>query len=154
MIAVISPAKSLDFESPITTSLRSDPQFLAESERVMKSLRRLTRPKLSKLMNISSDLATLNVERNQQWQVPQPEETSRQAMFVFAGDVYTGLEARSFTEADIAYASDHLRILSGLYGLLRPLDRIQPYRLEMGSKLKVGRANDLYTFWATSPRQH
>ncbi|MEZ4990417.1 MAG: peroxide stress protein YaaA [Saprospiraceae bacterium] len=147
MLILISPAKTLDFESPVTTKMTSEPYFTAEPDRLSKKMRSFSRKKLGELMNISPELAALNVERFQQW-TPEPEtEDTRQAVLAFSGEVFRGLKADEMSEADLAYAQDHLRILSGLYGLLRPLDRIQPYRLEMGTRLKYYNYKNLYEFW-------
>jgi len=149
MLAVISPAKTLDFESKCPTKKHSEPDFLPHSEQLVGKLAKLTRPKLAELMNISEKLATENHRRFQQWQLPFTPDNARPALFAFKGDVYTGFDLSEYRAADFDYAQKHLRILSGLYGLLRPLDLIQPYRLEMGTKLKVGGTADLYAFWDT-----
>ena len=149
MLAVISPAKTLDFESQCPTKKHSEPDFLERSEKLVSKLSKLTKPKLAELMNISEKLATENHRRFQDWQLPFTTENARAALFAFKGDVYTGFELDEYKARDFDYAQKHLRILSGLYGLLRPLDLIQPYRLEMGTSLKVGRSADLYAFWDT-----
>lgn len=147
MLILLSPAKTLDFESPVQTEMASEPHFTAEPTRLSKKLRSFSRKKLGELMSISSELATLNAERFQQWS-PEPEtDATRQAVLAFKGEVFRGLKADEMSDAELAYAQDHLRILSGLYGLLRPLDRIQPYRLEMGTRLKYYSYNNLYQFW-------
>ncbi len=147
MLAVISPAKTLDFEKQCLTRKHTEPDFLEESEVLIGSLRKLTRPKLAKLMSISPKLADLNYQRYQDWSPPFTEDNAKQALLAFKGDVYTGFTLEDYKAADFDFAQKHLRILSGLYGLLRPLDLIQPYRLEMGTDLKVGRKPDLYAFW-------
>lgn len=147
MIAVISPAKTLDFESPSPTSTHTTPEFLDRSEKLVAKLRRLPQAKLGALMSISDNLAALNRQRFMDWQLPFTTENAKQALMAFKGDVYTGFELEKFKETDFAYAQEHLRILSGLYGLLRPLDLIQPYRLEMGTKFGAERAKDLYEYW-------
>ena len=147
MIIVISPAKSLDFETPSKIKKYTTPQFLDRSEKLINKLRTLKPSALSKLMGISEKLADLNYERNMTWHTPFTPKNAKQAAFAFTGDVYTGLEVNSFTEKDIAFAQEHLRILSGLYGVLKPLDLIQPYRLEMGTKLQVNGSKNLYEFW-------
>jgi cytoplasmic iron level regulating protein YaaA (DUF328/UPF0246 family) len=149
MLAVISPAKTLDFESQCPTKKHSEPDFLERSHQLVGKLSKLSRPKLAELMNISEKLATENHRRFQDWQIPFTPENARAALFAFKGDVYTGFELDEYKARDFDYAQKHLRILSGLYGLLRPLDLIQPYRLEMGTRLKVGRSTDLYAFWDT-----
>ncbi|NQX76591.1 peroxide stress protein YaaA [Gilvibacter sp.] len=147
MKIVISPAKSLDLESSLPTSAHSQPAFQAESERLNKLLKKKSARSLSKLMHISDALATLNYERNQAWSLPFDDSNARPAMFTFAGDVYRGLDAFTMKEEAIEFAQDHLRILSGLYGLLKPLDLMQAYRLEMGTKMPVGVKKNLYEFW-------
>ena len=150
MKIIISPAKSLDFESKATTDVYTQPRFLEQSEKLNKKLKTLSRKKLSELMKISDDLASLNYDRNQDWQPPFSLDNAKQAVFAFTGEVYRGIDANSISEDKIPVLQDKLRILSGLYGLLKPLDLIQPYRLEMGTKLKVGRRENLYKFWDTT----
>jgi len=150
MKIIISPAKSLDFENKATTDVYTQPRFLEQSEKLNKKLKTLSRKKLSELMKISDDLASLNYDRNQGWQPPFSLDNAKQAVFAFTGEVYRGIDANSISEDKIPVLQDKLRILSGLYGLLRPLDLIQPYRLEMGTKLKVGRRENLYKFWDTT----
>ncbi len=150
MLAVISPAKTLDFESKCPTNKHTDPDFLEKSKTLMNKLAKLSRPKLGELMRISEKLATENHQRFQDWHLPFTPENARAALFAFKGDVYTGFDLDDYKARDFDYAQKHLRILSGLYGLLRPLDLIQPYRLEMGTRLKVGRSADLYAFWDTA----
>lgn len=147
MLIVISPAKTLDYTSPVPTDVYSQPAFLKESRQLMKVLRTLTPEDLSSLMHISSTLGDLNFQRNLAWRTPFTTDNARQALFAFKGDVYLGLKASEFSAPDLEYAQDHLRILSGLYGLLRPLDLMQPYRLEMGTALANDRGEDLYAFW-------
>ena len=149
MKIIISPAKSLDFENKATTDIYTQPSFLEQSEKLNKKLKTLSRKKLSELMKISDDLANLNYDRNQDWQPPFSLDNAKQAVFAFTGEVYRGIDANSISEDKIPVLQDKLRILSGLYGLLKPLDLIQPYRLEMGTKLKVGRRENLYKFWDT-----
>lgn len=151
MLAVISPAKTLDFESPSPTKRYTEPDFLDHSQLLVNKLKRMSGKKLGSLMSISRELALLNCQRFQDWEAPFNESNAKQALLAFKGDVYTGFELESFDEADFGYAQDHLRILSGLYGLLRPLDLIQPYRLEMGTKLSTRRGKDLYRFWGEIP---
>ncbi|WP_149304774.1 peroxide stress protein YaaA [Pareuzebyella sediminis] len=147
MKIVVSPAKSLDFESKYPDVEISQPQFLNEAVKLNKILAKKKPKALSDLMSISSNLAELNWERNQRFEVPFTLQNARPAIYAFNGDVYQGLDAYTMPVEDMKKLQDVLRILSGLYGLLRPMDLIQPYRLEMGTKLKVGRKKDLYEFW-------
>lgn len=147
MKIIISPAKSLDFESKAPTNLHTQPRFLEQSEILSKKLKTISRKKLSELMKISEDLATLNYNRNQTWETPFTGENAKQAIYSFTGAVFMGIDVDSLEEEKIPLLQDRLRILSGLYGLLKPLDLIQPYRLEMGTKLKVGGSENLYKFW-------
>ena len=147
MKIIISPAKSLDFESKVPTSLHTQPQFLEQSEKLHKKLKTLSKKKLSDLMKISDDLAALNYDRNQTWQTPFTPENAKQAIYAFTGEVFRGIDVNTLEEEKLPLLQERLRILSGLYGLLKPLDLIQPYRLEMGTKLKVGRRENLYKFW-------
>lgn len=147
MLIVISPAKTLDFESPLPSRKFSQPQLLEESDKLIKILRDLDPADIQDLMHISSKLAELNVSRYLNWEKPFTPKNARPAVFAFKGDVYTGLEAQHYTDADLDFAQKHLRILSGLYGVLRPLDLIQPYRLEMGTSLKNTQGESLYDFW-------
>lgn len=149
MKIIISPAKSLDFETKAPTSLHTKPEFIEQSVQLNKKLKTLSRKKLSELMKISDNLASLNYDRNQLWNPDFTLENAKQAVFSFTGEVYRGLDANSIAEEKIPALQDKLRILSGLYGLLKPLDLIQPYRLEMGTKLQVGKAENLYQFWDT-----
>ncbi len=149
MKIIISPAKSLDFENKATTSLYTQPRFLEQSVKLNKKLKTISRKKLSELMKISNDLAVLNYDRNQSWQPDFTIDNAKQAVFAFTGEVFRGIDVNSLSEEKIPELQDKLRILSGLYGLLKPLDLIQPYRLEMGTKLKVGRTENLYKFWDT-----
>jgi len=147
MKIVISPAKSLDFETQIPTKEFTECIFLKESERLSKVLKKKSPRVLSKLMSISPALGELNWQRNQEWQLPFSLENARQAVYAFKGDVYIGLDAYSLKQDQIGQLQDKLRILSGQYGLLKPLDLMQPYRLEMGTKLKVASKENLYKFW-------
>lgn len=146
MIVLLSPAKTLDYD-PIDYNKHSTPRMLAESEALINVLKKKSARSLKKLMSVSNQIAELNVERFQNYHTPFTLENAKQAIFAFKGDVYQGLQAESFDEADLNFAQDHLRILSGLYGLLKPLDLMQAYRLEMGTKLKRGRKKNLYEFW-------
>ncbi|WP_139958159.1 peroxide stress protein YaaA [Flavicella sediminum] len=147
MKIVISPAKSLDLETPIPTSRYSDAQFLEDSQKLSEVLRKKSPKKLSELMSISENLGELNWQRNQDWSLPFTKENARQAVYMFKGDVYLGLDAYTIPEEKLDQLQDKLRILSGLYGILKPFDLMQAYRLEMGTKLKVGRNDNLYQFW-------
>ena len=149
MKIVISPAKSLDFESKAPTSQFTEGIFLEEASTLNAVLKKKSPKKLSELMSISSNLGELNWQRNQDWQLPFTLENARQAIFAFKGDVYIGLDAYSMPLDKIEQLQNKLRILSGQYGLLKPLDLIQPYRLEMGTKLKIGRKENLYQYWDT-----
>jgi uncharacterized protein len=150
MKIIISPAKSLDFESKVETSLHTQPKFLEQSEKLNKKLKTLSKKKLSDLMSISNDLASLNYERNQEWETPFTIENSKQAIYAFTGAVFQGIDVTTLPLEKLPLLQENLRILSGLYGLLKPLDLIQPYRLEMGTRLKVGRKDNLYKFWDDS----
>ncbi len=149
MKIVISPAKSLDFETSSPTSIFTEGIFLKEASTINAVLKKKSPKKLSELMNISPALAALNWQRNQDWQLPFTEENAKQAVFAFSGDVYVGLDAYSLSDEKILQLQQKLRILSGQYGLLKPLDLMQPYRLEMGTILKVGRKDNLYHFWGS-----
>ena len=150
MLAILSPAKSLDFDSDMTTKKLSQPEFVAESTELIGNLRRFEPAQLASLMHISDNLADLNHERYAQWEPEFDRSTARPAALAFKGDVYLGLEAYGFSEEDVAFAQDHLRILSGLYGVLRPLDLMLPYRLEMGRKIDTVRGKNLYEFWGNT----
>ena len=147
MKIIISPAKSLDFESNAPTQLYTQPRFLEQSEKLSKKLKTISKKKLSELMKISNDLAALNYDRNQTWQTPFTVDNAKQAIYAFTGAVFKGIDVASLSEEKIPELQEKLRILSGLYGLLKPLDLIQPYRLEMGTKLPVGSTENLYKFW-------
>ena len=147
MLAVISPAKTLDFESACPAHTPSQPDFLDEAETLVGVLRKKSRPQLRELMSLSDKLADLNFQRYRSWSRPFSEDNARAALLAFKGDVYTGFELETYGRRDFDFAQKHLRILSGLYGLLRPLDLIQPYRLEMGTRLGNPRGKDLYDFW-------
>ncbi|MEB0042920.1 MULTISPECIES: peroxide stress protein YaaA [unclassified Pseudomonas] len=149
MLMVISPAKTLDFETPSVTKRFTQPQYLDHSQELIVQLRELAPAQIADLMHLSDKLSGLNAARFGSWTPDFTPENAKQALLAFKGDVYTGLQAENFTDADFTYAQDHLRMLSGLYGLLRPLDLMQPYRLEMGTKLANARGKDLYAFWGT-----
>jgi len=150
MLIVISPAKTLDFEAAPITTKHSQPAMLKQSEALIDVLTTKSPADIEKLMKISPRLAELNVERYHNWSRPFRPSNAKQALLAFKGDVYNGLEAENFNEADFAYAQEHLRILSGLYGVLRPLDLMQAYRLEMGTKLTNPEGKNLYEFWGNS----
>jgi cytoplasmic iron level regulating protein YaaA (DUF328/UPF0246 family) len=147
MLAVISPAKRLDYKSAPTTDKHSLPVFLPDSKQLIKVLREKSPGEIAELMNLSTKLADLNYQRYGEWQTPFTPENAKQAALAFKGDVYLGLDAPTLSDRDWAWAQKHLRILSGLYGLLKPLDLIQAYRLEMGTKLPNPKGDDLYSFW-------
>jgi cytoplasmic iron level regulating protein YaaA (DUF328/UPF0246 family) len=147
MKIVLSPAKSLDFESELPTPKFTEGCFLDEAERLNKLLKKKSARSLSKLMGISDNLGRLNYERNQEWDLPFTPSNARPAVYAFSGEVYRGLEVYNFPQEKIEVLQNNVRIISGLYGILKPLDLIQPYRLEMGTKIKVGRNKNLYEFW-------
>lgn len=148
MLILLSPAKTLDFESQVPDLQTTRPRFISQSSELVELLRQYDTPQLAKLMGISDSLASLNVERYAKWSKKFTKTNSRPAIFAFRGDSYIGLDADTLSAKDLAYTQDHLRILSGLYGLLRPLDLIQPYRLEMSTRLVNPAGNNLYRFWA------
>ena len=154
MIAVISPAKTLDFASKSSTKKISLPDHLEKSEKIITKLKSFSVKKLSTLMDISQPLATLNVQRYQEWSKEFTVKNAKQAILAFKGDVYIGLDAETFTEKEFTFSQEHLLILSGLHGYLRPLDLIQPYRLEMGTSISIGRAKNLYSFWSETVTSH
>ena len=147
MLIVISPAKSYTKEVVAPEHQYSQPQYLDQSEKLIGKLRTISKKKFGEMMSLSKDLIAMNTERHQNWQPPFSLDNSEPAIYAFRGEVYLGLDSKTMSNNDINYAEDHLRILSGLYGCLRPLDLIQPYRLEMGAKLKYRRKNNLYQFW-------
>jgi len=148
MIVVISPAKTLDFETPATTSEYTEASLLAESQQLIKRCKQLSMQDIASLMKVSDKIAGLNVARFAEWKTPFTlNNAAKQSLFAFKGDVYTGLEADSLSESTLQYAQKNLRILSGLYGLLRPLDLMLAYRLEMGIRLDTERGTNLYQFW-------
>ena len=146
---VLSPAKSLDYETPLTVHAHSAPLFVKQSQALIKVLRGYTPPQISELMDLSDALAGLNVARYQAWSSRATEKNARQALLAFDGDVYDGLNARALDEHALAWAQAHVCVLSGLYGVLRPLDLMQPYRLEMGTRLPTEQGSDLYQFWGS-----
>ncbi|NQD92868.1 peroxide stress protein YaaA [Pseudomonas sp. CrR25] len=147
MLMVISPAKTLDYETPPVTQRYTQPEHLAHAQDLIAQLRDLSPVQIAELMHLSDKLAGLNAARFGSWTPTFTPANAKQALLAFKGDVYTGLHAEDFSEADFDFAQDHLRMLSGLYGVLRPLDLMQPYRLEMGTKLATPRGKDLYAFW-------
>ncbi|MEO3990154.1 peroxide stress protein YaaA [Pseudocitrobacter cyperus] len=147
MLILISPAKTLDYQSELATTRYTQPELLDYSQQLIREARKLSAPQIKKLMGISDKLADLNATRFHDWQPDFTPDNARQAILAFKGDVYTGLQAETLSEADFDFAQQHLRMLSGLYGVLRPLDLMQPYRLEMGIRLENARGKDLYQFW-------
>ncbi len=147
MLAIISPAKTLDFETSSPTRKHSVPVFLKESKELICALRDQSPADIGALMKISVKLADLNYQRYAEWKTPFTANNAKPAMLAFKGDTYIGLDGNSYTERDFSWAQKHLRILSGLHGILKPLDLIQPYRLEMGTRLNNSVGDDLYTFW-------
>ena len=147
MLFLLSPAKTLDYETAPRPLPHTDPAYVDRAERLVAVLRRKSARQVATLMDLSEKLAALNVQRYGAWTPTHDERNARQAILAFNGDVYDGLQASTLSDKDLAWAQDHLCILSGLYGLLRPLDRMQPYRLEMGTGLVVGKARNLYQFW-------
>lgn len=147
MKILLSPAKTLDFESELPKVTFTEPQFLEHTIKVQRELKKLKAPELQKLMHISADLAALNFQRNRSFSLTAIPENSRPAAYAFDGDVYKGLDVQSLESSKTKDLQNRVRILSGLYGMLRPLDAIQPYRLEMGTSLAIGKASSLYEFW-------
>jgi cytoplasmic iron level regulating protein YaaA (DUF328/UPF0246 family) len=150
MLIVISPAKTLDYEAPAKTKVFTTPDYLDYSQRLINRLRNLSSLDISELMKVSSKIAELNFDRYESWKKPFNQKNAKQAILAFKGDVYSGLDAESFKADDFKFAQNHLRVLSGLYGLLRPLDLMQPYRLEMGTKLDTEEGKNLYEFWGST----
>lgn len=147
MLILLSPAKTLDYDTPVRTVNTTQPVFLSEAGSLVKTARRLSAPKLGELMKLSDALARLNRDRFREWDVDHSGDAVRPAIQAFRGDVYIGLDADTLDNKDLAFAQDHLRILSGLYGVLKPLDLIRAYRLEMGIRLPTRRGKSLYDFW-------
>lgn len=147
MLALISPAKTLDYETALPTDVHTLPRLLTHSQQLIDISRQLSATQIADLMKVSEKIAQLNVARFKDWQPEFNFSNARQAVFAFKGDVYTGLDAYALNDSQIEYAQQHLRMLSGLYGLLRPLDLMMPYRLEMGTKLHNVRGHNLYQFW-------
>lgn len=147
MLAVLSPAKALDWTPPESQVAGTEPALMDDARVLMRTTRGLTQKRIRELMNLSADLAKLNYERYRSFEVPFTDENALPASLAFNGDVYRGLDARTLDDTDLQWAQAHIAILSGLFGILRPLDRIQPYRLEMGTRLKTRRGANLYAFW-------
>ena len=147
MIIILSPAKTLDFENPAVEKTCTEPEFLSLSKNLIAGLSKMSNEEISKLMGISVKLAALNSQRYKSWNVKHESKNSKQAILAFKGDVYEGMKAWDYTKQDFTYAQKNLRLLSGLYGLLRPLDLIQPHRLEMGTVYANPAGKDLYSFW-------
>lgn len=147
MLIVLSPAKTLDYDTPPTTGMHTLPDFIEHSTELIATLKQLSPAQIGSLMQISDALAVLNVARYASWSPKFTKKNAKQAVLAFDGDVYEGLDAPSLSAAQLDYAQSHIRILSGLYGVLRPLDLMQPYRLEMGTRLANPRGKDLYAFW-------
>ncbi|QHI98056.1 peroxide stress protein YaaA [Xylophilus rhododendri] len=155
MLFLLSPAKSLDYETPAPAGLRATtPQFIPQAETLIEVLREYSPQRIASLMSLSDALSALNVGRYQAWSPRFTAENSKQAVLAFNGDVYEGLAAASLSEDELEWAQSHIAILSGLYGVLRPLDRLQPYRLEMGTRLPTNAGADLYHFWGRQIADH
>jgi cytoplasmic iron level regulating protein YaaA (DUF328/UPF0246 family) len=150
MLIVVSPAKTLDYDTPAKTTVLTQPDYLDKSQELISRLRQLSSLDISELMKVSTKIADLNFDRYESWDKRFTEKNAKQAVLAFKGDVYTGLNAETFSAKDFTFAQQHLRILSGLYGLLRPLDLMQPYRLEMGTKLSTAHGKNLYEFWGST----
>jgi len=147
MLVILSPTKIQNFEPQQVTLLHTQPEFIDEARYLVALMRELAPSELSELLEINSNLTQLNIDRYVKWHAPFTTVNAKQAVLTFDGEAFRGLNPKTFTEDDFSYAQDHLRILSGLYGVLRPLDLIQPYRLEVSSKLRNEQGNDLYAFW-------
>jgi cytoplasmic iron level regulating protein YaaA (DUF328/UPF0246 family) len=147
MLITLSPSKGQDFETPGLSKTYSKPRALKDSELLIRELRKIRPKDIQELMSVSENIAKLTADRYQAFKTPFTTKNAKQAIFAFKGDVYSGIDIEKYREADLKYAQDHLRILSGLYGCLRPLDLIQPYRLEMKTKLPNARGDNLYQFW-------
>ncbi len=147
MLIVLSPAKSLDYKTPVNVKTSTLPEFVSASAKLIADLKKLAPHDVAKLMGLSDQLASLNVGRYRDWSNKFTEENRKPAIYTFDGDVYDGFDVKTLNAKAVAFAQDHLRILSGLYGVLKPLDLMQPYRLEMGTSLKNASGKDLYAFW-------
>lgn len=151
MLIVISPAKTLDYDSPLSFKKSTSAHFHSYSDKLIEILKKKSASQISNLMKISDNLGELNYRRYHSWSPTPGPENARQAVLAFMGDVYSGLNAKSLSEKSMVFAQEHLRILSGLYGILRPLDSMQPYRLEMGTNLETPNGKNLYQFWGEKP---
>lgn len=149
MLVLLSPAKTLDYDSDLITERYTQPEFVEQAQPLINQLRTLAPQDVSDLMKLSDKLAALNVARYASWQQDHDTHNARQALLAFKGDVYTGLDAATLSETDLEFAQQHLRILSGLYGLLKPLDLMQPYRLEMGTSFETDKGKTLYAYWGS-----
>ena len=149
MLIVLSPAKSLDYKTPVQVKTPTLPEFISESAKLIADLQKLSPQDVAKLMGLSDQLAALNVGRYRDWSKKFTAENSKPAIYAFDGDVYDGFDVKTLNAKDVAFAQDHMRILSGLYGALKPLDLMQAYRLEMGTSFKNARGKDLYAFWGS-----
>jgi len=154
MLMLLSPAKTLDYDAPIRTTLTSQPQFTEQAAGLIRVLRKLSAAQIADHMHISPALAELNAQRYAEWRPTCDSSNARQAALAFNGDVYEGLQAATLSDAQLQWAQDHLAILSGLYGVLRPLDLMRPYRLEMGTKLDTDRGSTLYAYWGDTIAQY
>ncbi|HEV7913582.1 MAG TPA: peroxide stress protein YaaA [Albitalea sp.] len=154
MLFVLSPAKSLDYDTPAPFKTATTPQFIPRSVELIATLKTKSVADIAELMDLSESLATLNVDRYAAWSPKFTAKNSKAAVFAFNGDVYDGLAARTLSEADLAWAQQHVAILSGLYGVLRPFDKLQPYRLEMGTPLATARGRNLYDYWGDTIAEH
>ena len=154
MLFVLSPAKALDYETPAVTQRHTDPMFVKQSKALIEVLRGYSPQGIAELMDLSDSLSGLNVARYQAWSPKSTVKNAKQAVLAFNGDVYDGLNAKTLSEADLDWLHEHLGILSGLYGVLRPLDLMQPYRLEMGTKLPTAKGKNLYQFWGSTIAEH
>lgn len=154
MLLLLSPAKKLDYDSPVSTNTHTQPLFLKRSAELIKVLKTKSADDIAGLMKLSPALSELNVKRYAEWKPKFDQTNARQAVLAFNGDVYEGLDAASLTESQLTWAQQHVAILSGLYGVLRPMDLMQPYRLEMGTRLETGRGKNLYEFWGSEIAQY
>ena len=154
MLFLISPAKALDYETPATTAVHTQPLFVSQAAELIGVLKQKSPQEVASLMDLSDQLAGLNVGRYQAWTSTFTPANAKQAVLAFNGDVYDGLSAKTLSEADLNWAQQHLCILSGLYGVLRPLDLMQPYRLEMGTRLATAKGSNLYRFWGSQIADH
>jgi cytoplasmic iron level regulating protein YaaA (DUF328/UPF0246 family) len=147
MLITLSPSKGQDFETPTPSDIHSIPDQLADSQLLINETKKLNVEDVRELMDVSENISSLNVDRFQQWNIPFNTQNAKAALFAFKGDVYSGIQKEKYSDNDLVYAQEHLRILSGLYGALRPMDLIQPYRLEMKTRLENPRGENLYQFW-------